>query len=172
MDSMFSLELADPELRTWLDRANSDLTIGPNAPGDGDIVQWYVTVCQIGVMHLKGLSDERLAEKRNEFPSDWTPIRGGLPAALRLTGEKIFSICFTQPSPAQIASINFELDLIEAETCRQWGGRTVRVPKRRKNGDYRQAVRDEIAKGVAIKDIASIVGIDRATVYRILKEKN
>lgn len=172
MDSMFRLELADPELRTWLDRANSDLTIGPNAPGDGDIVQWYVMVCQIGVMHLKELSDEHLAEMHNDSPSEWAPVKGRFPAALRLTGEKIFSICFPQPSQAQINGINFELDLIEAETCRQWGGRTVRVPKRRKNGDYRQSVRNEIAKGVAIKDIAAIVGIDRATVYRILKEKN
>jgi len=62
--------------------------------------------------------------------------------------------------------------LLEKETRRLWGGRRVRINKKRRAIDAIdpvEKVKKALQSGVKIKDIPAATGLSRATVYRILK---
>ncbi len=160
-------------LRERLDRLNSDMLIGPNAPGDGDIVSWQVCVCFIGVQHLA------IATKQDMNPNlsieGWrlpigTPKLGPI-EHFKLVSEHTIKQFFFQNDSAELMGALPELvqDLAH-ELSIQWGGRKVRVGVRRKLGDKTIRIADELRNKTPIKDIPKKTGISRATVYRILKK--
>ena len=53
MDTPLRKRFSTPELKNFLDELNAETTIGPYAPGDGDIIQWYSTVCLLGVGQMQ-----------------------------------------------------------------------------------------------------------------------
>ena len=175
----------ETDLRRWLssefcksalDAINTDPDIGPSAPGDGDVVQWYALLCWLAVRDLK---EQLLAGKLRpvsdfELHTNYKFPKANIPNALADMGEAIFCKAFPEPEPPPRLAENVLLyhSSIMMEFIHQWGGRSVRVHKRRKVRAARERVREVLSEGVAIKDIPGLIGISRATVYRILEQKN
>ena len=123
MESSLRKWLSSEELKNKLDALNSDLWIGPNATGDGDLLQWFRLVCELVMSQESTLETES------------------------------------------------KMDLIKEEISNQWGGRRVRISKRAKIRNTRGMVEAELQKQTPIELIPEIVGVSRATLYRMLRKK-
>lgn len=176
METGLRRRLHTESLKQTLDAINADTTIGPHATGDGDLVQWYSTVCWLGVLDLKEQIEQRNLQSANGFElgieHKWP--KGKFVNALADMGEQIFSTAFPDPEPAPLLVDNVLLHhwLIMMELIHQWGGRDPYIPNRRKIRNMREQVREALAQQIPIEDIPKKIGVSRATVFRILKEKN
>jgi hypothetical protein len=176
METDFRRRLHSEYLKLALDAINADMTIGPNAPGDGDLVQWYSTVCCVGVLDLKQQQEQGSLRSIDEFflGTQYKWSKGKFVNALADMGEQLFATAFPDPDPAPILVDNVLLHhwLIMQELIHQWGNRSPYIHKRRKIRNMRDRVRDALAQQIPVEEIAEKIGISRATVFRILKEKN
>lgn len=174
MDSPLRERLGTDEFKAMLDALNNDPTIGPNASGDGDIVRWYSSVCLLGIVDLSVANKNaclKPVEGYSIADGRW-PGRGKFVLALADMGSKLFEEYFKSPSQELAENIQLHMDLIDIELAIRWGGRGPYVHKRAKVGNVRQKIREALANGIAVESIAGHVGVSRATVYRVLKEKN
>lgn len=176
IETDFRKRLSGQYFKLALDALNSDKTIGPKAPGDGDVISWYSMVCKLGILHLTELLKDNALGPVEEFVMELTykfPT-AKFPNAMATYGQQLYEAHFrsAESHPLLNANIQLDLNLINMEFIHQWGGREIRIPKRQKVRDVRPRVRKALAEGVPMADIAKKIGISRATLYRIMKEKN
>lgn len=165
-----------PVAVSLLDELAHDPWIGPDAPGDGDIVQWYFLAALLALAQLFKLTPsqrEALVRDRSGGESS----RRGQPAfdvkgsrlqrRLREQARKLIAA-----DDPRIPAWDVFLDAVDEFLIDCWGGRQVRVHAREKVLDPVGKVGRELQKGTPISKIPGIVGVSRATVYRILRRNS
>lgn len=179
MESTLRERLYSTLLAGGLDEINADQRIGPHAPGDGDVLQWLHCLCLLGIAHVFYLTER---PERNSTVDKATflervmstePVgKAGSVMWLEWYWNAIFSACCPSPTIRQQSAWTSIRRLMVKETLSQWGGRKIRLHKRRKVRNRDERIAAELLKRTPIQEIPGIVGVSRATLYRLLKKKN
>ena len=173
------------ELRAAILEINQDLDFGPDAPGDGDIYLWHATFLM--ALLVEFVTTVPVVTRTEPAPrlASMEPLLTGVvyigkgmrsAAAARL--DKVlkshalrFPAAVLVMSEAHITAWErLYTTVVVPEMYAQWGGRTVRVSKRRK-ADFSAAALIEERAGDQL-DVGRTIqetGLSRATVYRLKK---
>lgn len=164
--------LGDGELGDFLDQLNADPWIGPAAPGDGDLVEWYSSVCLLALARAMG------QEPAAQLPLPPLTIKHSTSEKSQklLTRLWTFRTDMAEPllkdaSAERHQAWQHVCTLIDDELALQWGGRRVRIKKKNPVSDPQGKVARALQKNVPIEKIPAQTGLSRATVYRMLKRK-
>lgn len=176
-------ELTDPELQQALNRLANDEVIGPLAPGDGDLIEWWGLALQLilaeisyrvssGGALLNDFSDDELASPADRSVFD---VRGACNdeflAVLNSAAWDGFFSCWPNASP-DMATVFRDLNsLLQGEISVHWGGRRVRLSIKPKTKNPLGVVSRLLAAGTPIADIPRLSGVSRATVYRVMGKR-
>lgn len=171
IDTPLRRALSDPQAKSLLDRINADPHIGPDAPADGDLPRWFsmlvllVVSCSQNVLVQAGVDPVAKTADATD--------KGGLQLLdlCESLADQVFLSVFPEPSEAQRQSWANLLACLTVEVSIRWGGRNVRIAKRRKLFNVRAKVTSLLRTGTPLEEIPSKVGISRATLYRVLKQK-
>jgi hypothetical protein len=164
---------SDERLKTALCVLNSHPRIGPTAPGDGDVIQWFDAVCILGAGYVVNLThaDSRQVNLEVAAEPDVQAFKlSRFEQALSDQANAIFAHVIPKPTPTQTRIWKAVLNDVLMELGAQWGGRRVRVHKKSKSGATPlEKVQVELKKGTPLAEIPAKVNISRATLYRLLK---
>lgn len=176
MESDLSGRLSTAYFKNVLVAINADKTVGPFAKGTGDIVQWCSLVCLLCICDLKEQHKNGTLKSIDDLSlnNDYKFPKAKAIQALADMVDKYFSTYFADQDMPSILIENILLSryLIRMELIHQWGGIGPRIHKRSKVRNPKQRVRDALANGIPVEKISETAGISRATVYRMLKDKN
>lgn len=148
--------------------------IGPSGDGDGDIIGWWFYLARLGICYVVTIAPSDVIMSSQSPTDQQLPISEGsdLVEMLGDLSHAIFDRQFPAPSDNQKTAWNAIFTAMVAELRHQWGGRTIRVHKRRKSPLSPEIlVQGELLKGTPIKEIPKITGLSRASVYRLLKKR-
>lgn len=158
-------------------RLNGDMTIGPNAPGDGDFIQWhvvavYIVASEFGRSHPPpdrafSYSFTHLEREQGETVGNW--FRRDMRASADAFIAAIYGT-LTENEARDWSMLCHAL--LEREISTQWGGRKIRVPMRRKQVDPQAQIEAALSSGMSLPDAFAKAGVSRATGYRILNKKS
>jgi hypothetical protein len=159
----------------WL---NENPQIGPFAPGDGDLIMWHAAMLAIFTGELLQRHPSLSLAKVPDF--SWTvPTQGPqesdaehLIRDLRTFGISVISGIFPSMTPDQFDDWSRLYDsILLPELHAQWGGRPIRIGKRRKSPSDRAAmILEGMRQGLQHEKAFGYAGVSRATGYRLLAQ--
>lgn len=148
--------------------------IGPSGDGDGDIIGWWFYLVRLGICYVITIAPgDPIVD--SQIPTNQQIPKSeniDLVEVLEDLSHKVFDLQFPAPSEDQKSAWGAVFTAMVSELRHQWGGRTIRVPKRPKSllsPEY--LVKIELLNGTPIKDIPAKTGLSRASVYRHLKKR-
>lgn len=167
------LDSLSPGVREFIDRLNQDQVIGPQAPGDGDLRQWWFGFTLLLIKEFASAAPGRTISP-NFFAELELPQRTaneGFGDYSRRSAEYIVSKAFRGLSGADLDDWSRLYGVLELELARNWGGRRVRIPARWKAANPAGKVAAGLRNGLPLDEVFAKAGVSRATGYRILKRK-
>lgn len=160
--------------RRMIATLNNDEIIGPCAPGDGDLIEWWFRYFLILIYEF--------SRAHPDLPANDLASLDTRPTPKRAAGEHFADYCkkmalgfvadvFNGLTEPQAATWSKYYGLLESDLAKQWGGRKVRFSVRPKNGHAAGRIAEGLRLGMPIDDAFRYAGVSRATGYRILKRK-
>ena len=160
-----------------MDELNAHPIIGPQAPGDGDIIQWHVIAVYIIASEFAQTypAPDRDFVFDFDFPSRSASEPWGrwFRKRLRAAADSfIFSVYGPLNADQRLLWNDLYEGLIAFSISTYWGGRKIRVPMRRKVSDPQVQIEAALREGSTFADAFKRAGVSRATGYRILNKKS
>ena len=164
--------------RDAIDDLNKSPTFGPDAKGDGDLMVWLRLMFLVMIQEFENTTPGFVASKLAGWSFIPTPGAVGESKRsyfLREVRELFIGYldrAYPNPPPEVVKAWAGVFDTLVAEMRVQWGGRSVRVPERRKPIHEPVAmVAEALRMGLHPLEAFKRAGVSRATGYRILKRK-
>ena len=165
-----NLTKLSPLAMELIDRINSDPYIGPNAPGDGDVIEWWFGFVLVLLPELA-----RIAGVKATGTFDFeTPnrIKGAkLQEHLETCGGRIVAALFPDLDQSGLATWRALYEILDRQLAENWGGRRVRISVRPKKRNPTEKIAQGLRAGLPLDDVFSRAGVSRATGYRIIRRK-
>lgn len=165
-----NLTKLSPQARELIDLLNSDPYIGPSAPGDGDIIEWWFGFVLVLLAELS-----RIAGVKPTGTLDIEPpnrIKGAkFPVYCEALAQAMVEGMYPDLDQSGLATWRAMYAILEREQADKWGGRRVRISVRPKKRNSTEKIAQGLRAGLPLDDVFSKAGVSRATGYRILRRK-
>lgn len=158
-----------------------DPLIGPNAPKDGDILQWWSLAIVLILGDLwESASVGQGTEVEGVVGADPSPVADGgadvssfeeLEADFKAAGLKLFHRLFSSAEPSMLNRFRDLHGALLVDLRRYWGGRMVRIPARPRRPSLDDEVPRLLREGVPIPEIQRLTGGSRSAIYKVLSRK-
>lgn len=154
-----------------------DATIGPEAPGDGDLFTWYchlTNLCLFRLVHMTDFEMEqvrswKVAELKSSRPSQIEEMFRWIRDSYWIDG---FSESYrTKERSDAWQKISVAMDLFALEA---WGSResaTARIPKKPKTRNAHELLELGVKAGLPVRQLQRLTGFSQATIYRRLNRR-